>query len=338
MKEKNSRKFGDSMKARPVTSLAMIVLPTILFAFTHITVTPLKEMFIVEPRLMYAWYVTSIIIGIIVWRKTRVVKDHEFRRAKIMKGMKEVYAAEEAGVWEQNAQLDSTISEEGEARLKGQVSAIDDETPEMELDDDHTVDVDFLNESKHVQKATMRVTGKASFDSDELESTIGAVRKTSPMDKFLDFFSGLFSGKDARESRKEMRNAQLTAASKANPVVAQRPVAPMQQKKDAVRDDVKMTTMSDTGGHETIVSTDGVIVAQGSPQSINSEAEKVYAWDKELSPIQSNEESLESMAMLGGSQRTTSLVVANVAGKSCGNCGVSVSNTERFCDGCGASI
>ena len=44
MKENNSRKFGDSMKARPVTSLAMIVLPTIILAFTHITVIPLKEM------------------------------------------------------------------------------------------------------------------------------------------------------------------------------------------------------------------------------------------------------------------------------------------------------
>ena len=339
MKEKNSRKFGDSMKARPVTSLAMIVLPTIILAFTHITITPLKEMFAVEPRLMYAWYIMGVIIGIIMWKKTRLVKDHEFHRAEVMKGMKEVYAAEEAGVWNKDAPLDSDLSAEGEARLKGQVSAIDDESPEMELDDEHKVNVEFLIESKHVQKATMRVTGKESFDSDDLESTIGAVRKTGPMDRLLDFFGGLFSGKDARQSRREFRNAQLSAASVANPVVAQRPVAPMKQSKDAESNEIKMTTMSDDGGHETVVNTEGLIVAQSSsPNGDKSEAEKVYAWDEEMNVNQSSEESLESMAMLGGSQATTSPKMTTVTGKQCSSCGVAVPDSDRFCDGCGASI
>ena len=339
MKEKDSRKFGDSMKARPVTSLAMIVLPTIILTFTHITVTPLKEMFAVEPKLKYAWYSMGIIIGIIMWKKTRIVKDHEFHRAEIMKGMKEVYAAEEAGVWNQNAPLDSDLSAEGEARLDGQVSAIDGESPEMELDDEHTVDVDFLIESKHVQKASMRVTGKESFDTDELESTIGAVRKAGPMDRLMDFIGGMFSGKDARQSRRAFHNAQLIAASKANPVVAQRPVAPMQQSKDAEGKEMKMTTMSDDGGHETVVNTEGLVVTQGSSQNgTNSEAEKVYAWDEEMSANQSSEESLESMAMLGGSQTVTSPQMTTVAGRQCNSCGVTVSDSDRFCDGCGNSL
>jgi len=335
MKEKNYRRFGDSMKARPVTSLAMIVLPTIILAFVHITVTPLKEMFAIEPLLMYAWYIVGAIIGIIMWRKMRIVKDHEFRRAVVMKGMKEVYAAEEAGVWSQNASLDSEISAEGEARLKGQVSSIDGEGPEMELDLDHKVDVDLLMESKHIQKASMRVTGKQSLDSEELESTIGAIRKTGSMDRFLDFFGGLFSGKDARQSRSESRNAQLLAAAKANPVVAQRPVAPIQQKKDTEKEEIKMTTMSDDGGHETYVDTEGIV----SSQSGNlSETEKVYAWDKELSNNQSNEDSIESMAMLGGSPMTTVPPVTSVAGAKCGSCGVAASGAERFCEGCGSSL
>ena len=163
MKENKYRIFGDSMKARPVTSLAMIVLPTIILAFVHITVIPLKEMFAIEPMLMYAWYAMGVIIGIIMWRKTRIVKDHEFRRSEVMKGMKDVYAAEEAGVWSQNASLDSEISAEGEARLKGQVSAIDGEGPEMELDLDHKVNVDLLMESKNIQKASMRATVKVHW-------------------------------------------------------------------------------------------------------------------------------------------------------------------------------
>ena len=335
MKENKYRIFGDSMKARPVTSLAMIVLPTIILAFVHITVIPLKEMFAIEPMLMYAWYAMGVIIGIIMWRKTRIVKDHEFRRSEVMKGMKDVYAAEEAGVWSQNASLDSEISAEGEARLKGQVSAIDGEGPEMELDLDHKVNVDLLMESKNIQKASMRATGKGSLDSEELDSTIGAVRKTGSMDKLLDFLGGLFSRKDASQSRSEYRNAQLLAASRANPVVAQRPVAPIQQKKDTEKEEIKMTTMSDDGGHETYVDTEGIV----SSQSGNlSETEKVYAWDKELNTNQSNEDSLESMAMLGGSPTTAAPQMASVAGVKCGSCGVAATDAERFCEGCGSSL
>ncbi|MDA0648010.1 MAG: hypothetical protein O3B00_03500 [archaeon] len=334
MKEKNYRRFGDSMKARPVTSLAMIVLPTIILAVVHITVTPLKEMFVIEPLLMYAWYIVGAIIGIIMWRKMRIIKDHEFRRAVVMKGMKEVFAAEEAGVWSQNASLDSEISAEGEARLKGQVSAIDGEGPEMELDLDHKVNVDLLMESKHIQKASKRVTGKGSLDSEELESTIGAIRKTGSMDRLLDFLGGLFSGKDARQSRSEYRNAQLLAAARANPVVAQRPVAPIQQKKDTEKEEIKMTTMSDDGGHETYVDTEGIV----SSQSGNlSETEKVYAWDKELSNNQSNADSIESMAMIGG-YPTTTTPQTSVTGVKCGSCGVAVTGAERFCEGCGSSL
>ncbi len=335
MKENKYRIFGDSMKARPVTSLAMIVLPTIILAFVHITVIPLKEIFAIEPMLMYAWYTMGVIIGIIMWRKTRIVKDHEFRRSEVMKGMKDVYAAEEAGVWSQNASLDSEISAEGEARLKGQVSAIDGEGPEMELDLDHKVNVDLLMESKNIQKASMRATGKGSLDSEELDSTIGAVRKTGSMDKLLDLLGGLFSRKDARQSRSEYRNAQLLAASRANPVVAQRPVAPIQQKKDTKREEIKMTTMTDDGGHETFVDTEGTVTSQNANLS---ETEKVYAWDKELNTNQSNEDSLESMAMLGGSPTTAAPQMASVAGVKCGSCGVAVSGAERFCEGCGSSL
>jgi len=335
MKENKYRIFGDSMKARPVTSLAMIVLPTIILAFVHITVTPLKEIFTIEPMLMYAWYAMGVIIGIITWRKTRIVKDHEFRRSEVMKGMKGVYAAEEAGVWSQNASLDSEISAEGEARLNGQVSAIDGEGPEMELDMDHKVNVDLLIESKNIQKASMRATGKGSLDSEKLDSTIGAVRKTGSMDRVLDFFGELFSGKDARQSRSESRNAQLLAASRANPVVAQRPVAPIQQKKDTGREEIKMTSMTDDGGHETFVDTEGTVTSQ---KENLSETEKVYAWDKELNTNQSNKDSLESMAMLGGSRSTTTPQMASVAGVKCGSCGVAVTGTERFCEGCGSSL
>jgi len=93
--------------------------------------------------------------------------------------------------------------------------------------------------------------------------------------------------------------------------------------------------MSDDGGHETFVDTEGIVTSQ---KGNLSETDKVYAWDKELNNNQSNENSLESMAMLGGSPMTAAPQMASVAGDKCGSCGVAVSGAERFCEGCGSSL
>ena len=113
----------------------------------------------------------------------------------------------------------------------------------------------------------------------------------------------------------------------------------MKKSKDAESNEMKMTTMSDDGGHETVVNTEGLVVSQGSSQNeTNSEAAKVYAWDEDMSVNQSSEDSIESMAMLGGSRTTSPPQTTTVSGKQCSSCGVAVSDSDRFCDGCGASI
>ena len=65
-------------------------------------------------------------------RRTRVTKDHEFRRSEIMKKMKHVYDAEAKGVWENETPLqeDTQINKE---QLNSTIGSFGREAPELEL-------------------------------------------------------------------------------------------------------------------------------------------------------------------------------------------------------------
>lgn len=320
---------------RSATSNGIAALPVLVMALIHMTVTPLREIFQVEPMLMYLWYTVAVVIAVVLWRKNSEVKDHEFHRSKVMKQMKKVYEAEEAGVWQSNAALSSELSADAQLRLSGQVSSIDGEAPEMTLDEDDRVDVTMLMDAAHIQKANRRVSGTETFGEQGVNSTIGAVRKKSPMDSLLDAISGLFGRSDAAEQRAMRKQSRLHAAAQADPVTAQRPVAPIRAT-GASSDDstLQVTSMSDEGGIDSTVSATGVSLV-GSTQS---ETEKVYAWDK---PAQSNpSDSIEAMAMLSVPVTTTTPIVQQTVlqGLRCKGCQSSVTAGERFCPNCGLDV
>ena len=321
---------------RSATSKGIAALPLLLMALVHITVTPLRQIFEIEPVLMYVWYVIAIVIGAVLWRKSAVVKDHEFHRSKVMKKMKKVYDAEEAGVWQSNAALSTELSPEAQLRLRGQVASIDGEAPELTLDEDDRVDVTMLMDAAHIQKANRRVSGSETFGEQGTESTIGAVRKKSPMDSLLDAIGGLFGRGDASEQRANKKQARLQAAARADPVTAQRPVAPIRSSSQSKDDTtLKMTSMSDEGGIDSTVNATGEAVESVAQ---NPEFDKVYAWDKPADNL--NLGSIEAMAMLSSPVATSAPVAqpAAVQGLRCKGCQAIVQPGERFCPNCGLDL
>ena len=88
-------------------------------------------------------------------------------------------------------------------KLQQRIGDINRESPEMEIDNEQKVDVQFLNESSHIVEAARRVTGESNYEDKEINSTIGATRKSSPMDKFLDGIASLFGRKDSDLIREE---------------------------------------------------------------------------------------------------------------------------------------
>lgn len=320
---------------RSVTARGVAALPLLLLGAIHFTVTPLKEIFEIEPIFMYAWYGLGVLLGFILFRKTRTVRDYEFHRSKTMKSMKKVYEAEEAGVWQTDVQLDSSLSPVGEMALKEQVSTIDKETPELELGEDEKVEVDLLLESERIRKANRRMSGSETFDEEYVDSTIGATRKKSPMDSFLDAMSRLFGKGNAEERREEKRQTALRAASTASPVTAQRPVAPIRTVSSPNDEELKITTLTDQGSIESVMSSQGTnISVDNNPQP---ETEKVYAWDSNSPALNSNE-SIESMAMMSTPQYETSQptkVIVSPSGALCRGCNALIPQGEPFCLQCG---
>ena len=112
-------------KSRGVLNRSLSVLPLLVMGASHLSLPPLQTMFELEPRLMYAWYLVAVLIGVVVYRRSGVVKDHEYNRAKAMRKIKHVYEAEERGVWATDAQLDGTmdpLNKHGLTRSVGEIS------------------------------------------------------------------------------------------------------------------------------------------------------------------------------------------------------------------------
>jgi len=246
-------------------------------------------------------------------RRTRLTKDHEYRRSEIMKKMKHVYDAEAKGVWEKDTQLQAD-TELNQANLDSKVGSFGREAPELELDRDDKSDVQMLTEQGYVQKATRRMNGDGAEMDELIDSTVGSVRRTSWMDGIIDSVFGWF-GKDKAAEREELRLARLRNNSQQAPVIAQRPVAPIKEKMTADSrsgDDLTMTSMSDDGG---ILSSTSIETPQ-------------------LAPIPKRE-SIEDLAMLSGGSVPVS--TANPSGK-CPSCGASNPPSERYCQSCGTSL
>ena len=309
-------------KPRGVTNRSLSVLPLLVMGASHLSLPPLQTMFELEPRLMYAWYLAAVLIGVVVYRRSGVVKDHEYNRAKAMRKIKHVYEAEERGVWATDAQLDATMDPLNKHGLTRSVAEISGEGPEMELGDEAKVEVQMLSEADHIVKANARVTGSATLDDETVVGTMGASRKIGPMDRFLDGLFGLF-GVDSKAEREAQRQARLRQAASASPVTAQRPVAPLRLDKGQDDSEVNMTSMSDSGGVETVMTTSGE-VRDGVHATPVGKAVPVVS------------ESLESMAMMGQSPSSSSPVATT--GPTCRGCSAPVSPSERFCPHCGLDL
>lgn len=320
MSHEQEQGLNSMVEARRQTSRGLTVLPLLLMGATHLSIPPLRAMFEIEPRLMYGWYGIAIILGIVLFRKSRVIKDHEYNRAKAMKKIKHVYEAEQRGVWDTNVELNAAMDPATKAGLTQSVAAFSSEAPEMELEGEERVEVSMLTESQHVRKASARVSGEVSFDDEAITGTIGATRKTGLMDQILDGVSGIF-GRDSRALREQRRQARLQASASSSPVVAQRPIAPLRLTKSNDDTEIDMTSMSDSGGVKTVISSSG-------------QERDAYATSEEKKSLPS--ESLESMAMMGQAPSPSNRI--QTSGPVCSGCQSPVTPSERFCPHCGLDL
>lgn len=300
------------MATRQSTSFGLFAMPILVFGCLQIIVTPLGDILALSWMYVLVWYGLSVLIGYLLLRRTRVTKDHEYRRSEIMKKMKHVYDAEAKGVWERETTLQADVKL-NTTNLNAKIGSFGREAPELELDQDVKSDVQMLTEQGFVQKATRRMSGDSAEDVDSVDSTVGSVRKKSWMDGIIDSIFNLF-GRDKEAEREQQHQRRLRANADQTPVIAQRPIAPIKESitpESSTNETLTMTSMSDDGG---IIS------------STLQEPKPV--------PVQ-RKESIEDLAMLGGSRPSQSFAPTSGG---CPSCGSSNPPSERYCQSCGMSL
>lgn len=309
------------MTTKKTTAIGLFLLPLFVMASLQVVVEPLGDILSLSWIYFCIWYGMGALIGFLLYKRTQVTKDHEYRRFEIMKKMKNVYEAESKGVWEKDVELSSDVALDKD-KLNSTIGTFDREAPELQVKEDEDSEVRLLTEQGIVQKASNRLSGKSDFDGEEIDSTVGSVRKKSWMDGVIDSIYGLF-GKDVETEREQKRLQRLHSNAQQSPVVAQRPVAPIQKVKET--SDKKsnkmdtMTSMSDDGG-----------VISSTEQSVEQIPDV---------PAVSSQ-SIESMAMLGTVQARAPPMQMQSSGPSsgCSGCGFNNPPGERYCQSCGTTL
>ena len=309
------------MTTKKTTAIGLFLLPLFVMASLQVVVEPLGDILSLSWIYFCIWYGMGALIGFLLYKRTQVTKDHEYRRFEIMKKMKNVYEAESKGVWEKDVELSSDLALDKD-KLNSTIGTFDREAPELQVKEDEDTEVRLLTEQGIVQKASNRLSGKSDFDGEEIDSTVGSVRKKSWMDGVIDSIYGLF-GKDVETEREEKRLQRLHSNAQQSPVVAQRPVAPIQKVRETSEKESNerdtMTSMSDDGG-----------VISSTEQSV-----------KQIPDVPAvSSQSIESMAMLGTVQTQAPSMQMRSSGASsgCSGCGFSNPPGERYCQSCGTTL
>ena len=204
------------MAARSGISQGLLAAPLIIALGMDVTVSPLNAMLDVAPWFRWVYYGGFAGIGVFLFRRARVERDHEHRRSASLKGLSRVFKAEEQGLWDQNHATPAAQALNIEAGAK--VGGLTREGSELNIETE--VDVDTVY--------GMRVQSTGA-----VQRTVGATGTTSTMDRTLDAIGRFFRrGDDQAASREQRRREALTQRAEQDPLVASRPVAPIAYETD----------------------------------------------------------------------------------------------------------
>lgn len=270
---------------RRQTARGLAVLPLVLMGALHLTVPPLAGTFELEPLLMVVWYAAAVLLGVVFYRKSRVVRDHEYNRAKAMRSIQHVYKAEAEGVWERDVPLEGSLTGTPSLTMNQTVGSLAPETEEIELGNETKVEVTMLT-------GTVGAASQPSEMGDGggpiVQRTLGAQTREGPMDRLLDSVFGWF-GRNTKAEREARRQSRMQDQSRAAPVTAQRPVAPLRLNSREDEGEVQLTSMSDSGGVETVITSRGSeLLSASMPEPMSSATQPTLEQMAQLSPMASS--------------------------------------------------
>jgi hypothetical protein len=333
------QKVSDIMEARPNTAFALLFVPVLVLNVLRFAIPPIDSMFSFSTELMLICNGVAIAFGFFLYKRTQMVRDHEWQRTKALKATKKQFKAEESGVWEREVYHgidDSNVSKEA---LEGTVSRFNLESKEIELDRDDTTEIQLLMDSEAVINATLRVSGEDNFDEKQIQSTVGATRKTGFMDRLIDSVMDLF-GKDSPRSRQAKHAEILTQRAISEPIIAQKPIAPVLSiEGDSPVTTLEIMSLSDHGGVVQELAPNSPMMAD-EQRMVHTSQQSGVVHSPPAAPLHQQVPqavSFEQMAMISPTPTSTQGIgQSSVSGPRCAECGASREPSSRFCDSCGA--
>ncbi|MAK42437.1 MAG: hypothetical protein CL997_07130, partial [Euryarchaeota archaeon] len=214
---------------------------------------------------------------------------------------------EEGGVWSKEVTFGNKSQPLSEELLSGSVGDINQEPDEIELDKDEKKEVNLLLDSTLVMNATSKMYDSTTGEV-QVNSTIGAHRKSSFMDNVIDKVGSLF-GKNTKEIREQKHQDLLQKQANENPTSMEVfEKAPALPEKEGLSADAELEIMS--------ISDHGDLIQSISPQD-----------GKTSTPM-----TLEEMASM------SSMPVQNNFQARCSSCQKGYDGQPRYCPHCGDSL
>tara|TARA_B100001778_G_scaffold321840_1_gene313587 strand:+ start:5052 stop:5945 length:894 start_codon:yes stop_codon:yes gene_type:complete len=295
------------MEARPVTAIGLLFLPIVILNVLRYSISPIDGMFSYSNRLTIFANGFALLIGGLLYQRTKRVRDYEWQRSKALKSTKKQLKAEESGVWSKDVTFASKSQPLSEELLSRTVGDINQEPDEIELDRDEKKEVNLLLDSTLVMNATSKMYDSATGDV-QVDSTIGAQRKSSFMDNMIDKVGSLF-GKNVKEKREQKHQNLLQKQASENPTsMTVFEKAPTLPEKEGLSADADLEMMS--------ISDHGNLIQSISPQD-----------GKTSTPT-----TLEEMASM------SSMTAQNNFQARCRSCQKGYDGQPRYCPHCGVTL
>jgi hypothetical protein len=199
---------------------ALLLAPVVIAAVLS-SMVPAYPEFINASWKVGAYYAAALLIGFILFRRARSVRDHEYHRTKSIKGLKKAYAAEDRGLWSKADAAMAGLERDAEGytardrellRTK-QTDEIEKRSLRGEKSDDEP-DVHLFIDEEHVKRSTSRMSGDTNIDPEAAITGETMERMREEKSSFLNQVSDKLEDMRQADIEKRAKKIKETVAVK----------------------------------------------------------------------------------------------------------------------------
>ena len=176
------------MEERATTSWLLLATPTVAFATLWVTSQGLQNLLRLSSWGVWAYWGSGLLIGWLMFRRSRSVRDHEWHRSRSIKKLDKTYRSEDKGLWLQADAAGDKLAEKAQdglakkaqMRMEGQVQGLTLESAPTEIESSES-DIEKVNlfmDEEHVSRSQSRLSGETG----PVESVAGVTEKADPQD------------------------------------------------------------------------------------------------------------------------------------------------------------